>query len=60
MTPSKDSNKPYDVRESNYFEGLPPFVKETVLQSTDMITNDEELRSAAEKIMYDYNYNKTE
>jgi hypothetical protein len=60
MTPSNDNNKPYDVRESTFFEGLPPFVKETVLQSTDMINSDEDLRSAAEKIMYDYNYNKTE
>ncbi len=57
MTPSNDQNKAYDVRESNFFEGLPPFVQETVLQSAGMINSDEELRSAAEKIMCDYNYN---
>ncbi len=46
----------YDVRESQYFQGLPAFLQESIIQSAGSITNDEELRATAEKMMFNSNF----
>lgn len=54
MRPIEEQN--YDVRESQYFQGLPAFLQESIIQSAGSITNDEELRATAEQIMLQNNY----
>ena len=56
MIPYKDENKQYDPRESQYFQGLPAFVQESILQSGSAINSDEELRHTAEQLIYRDNF----
>ncbi len=50
MQPEEIKNE-YNVRDSQYFQGLPAFLQESILQATGSISNDEELRATAEQIM---------
>lgn len=56
MIPYENENKQYDPRESQYFQGLPAFVQESILQSGSAINSDEELRHTAEQLIYRDNY----
>ena len=46
-----ENNEPYNPIDSSYFKSLPSFVQETIMQSSGLIKNEEELRTAAEKMM---------
>ncbi len=50
MNPVDNKNE-YNPRESQYFQGLPAFVQESIMQSAGSIENDEELRAAAEQLI---------
>lgn len=41
----------YDMRASDYFNSLPPYVRETLVQSAALIESDDDLINAADKIM---------
>lgn len=56
MYPIENENQTYNPRESQYFKGLPAFVQEAIIQSAGSITNDEELRNAAEQLIFNDNY----
>ncbi len=56
MIPVENENKAYDPRESQYFQGLPAFVQESILQSGSAISSDEELRHTAEQLIYKDNF----
>lgn len=45
-----DTTNTYDPRNSSYFGTLPKFVQETIVQSSD-VKSDEELKSVAENII---------
>ncbi len=51
MIPTNESSKNYDPRESQFFNDLPAFVQESVMQSAGMIHSDEELKATAEQII---------
>ncbi len=46
-----DYKNEYNPRESQYFQGLPKFVQEAIMQSAGSIENDEELRATAEQLI---------
>ncbi len=48
------TEKKYDMRKSGYFNSLPPYVRETLVQSAGLIESDEDLINAADKIMGAY------
>ena len=56
MIPVENQSKSYDPRESQYFQGLPAFVQESILQSGSNISSDEELRHTAEQLIYRDNF----
>lgn len=41
----------YDPESSEYFKNLPAFVQETIMQSSGLINNEDELREAAERML---------
>lgn len=51
MSTPVENQKTYDPKNSEYFNNLPLFVQETIIQSTDQISNDAELKDVADKIM---------
>ena len=51
MIPVEEQNNQYDPRDSVYFQGLPAFVQESILQSGSAINSDQELRDAAEQLI---------
>lgn len=56
MIPVENQNKSYDPKESQYFQNLPPFVQEAILQAGGSISSDEELRHTAEQLIYRENF----
>lgn len=49
--PTDNFDNGYNVTESRLFKSLPPFVQEAVVQSSAVIRNDEELKSAADDLL---------
>lgn len=50
----EENKKKYNMQKSSYFNSLPPYVRETLVQSAGLIENDEDLINAADKIMGAY------
>lgn len=46
-----ENNDSFNIQNSEYFKTLPSFVKETIMQSSGLINNEEELKETAEKLM---------
>jgi hypothetical protein len=49
-----ENDNSFDVSKSEYFNSLPPFVQETLIQSAGKISGDKELENMAKKIMSDF------
>ncbi|MBO5746116.1 MAG: hypothetical protein J6S13_03410 [Clostridia bacterium] len=56
MIPSNEPNNSFDVRNSGFFKGLPPFLQESIMQSGAEITNEQELKAAAEQLIRRENF----
>lgn len=41
----------FNVKENDYFNSLPSVVQETILQSSGLISSEQELREAADKLI---------
>ncbi len=46
-----ENDKDYDFKNSEYFNSLPAFIQESVIQSAGLIKNEDDLKSVAGKIM---------